>query len=75
MPKKIASTTQLTDEQLTQIFSDIKPVYRPDEAWLKAQRVKLRGEILNGPITAITLPDAWGSSAVTYWVELRRKAD
>ena len=45
MPRKTASTTQLTDEQLTQIFSDIKPVYRPDEVWLKAQRVKLRGAI------------------------------
>ena len=37
--------------------------------------VKLRGETLDGPITAITLPDEWGSSAVTHWVELHRKAD
>jgi hypothetical protein len=37
--------------------------------------VKLRGETLKGPVTAITLPDKWGSSAVTHWVELAREAD
>jgi CubicO group peptidase (beta-lactamase class C family) len=36
--------------------------------------VKLRGETLQGPVTATTLPDKWGSSAVTHWVELAREA-
>jgi hypothetical protein len=37
--------------------------------------LKLRGDVLNGPVTTITLPDAWGSSAVTHWIELQRQAD
>ncbi|MBX9787715.1 MAG: hypothetical protein K2Y37_02270 [Pirellulales bacterium] len=36
--------------------------------------VKLRGDVLNGPITAMTQYDGRGSSAVTHWVELKRKA-
>ncbi len=35
---------------------------------------KLRGDTLSGPITAITLPDAWGSSAVSHWVELKHES-
>ncbi len=35
---------------------------------------KLRGNSLSGPITAITLPDAWGSSAVSHWVELKHES-
>lgn len=53
MPRKTTWSTQLTDEQITQMFSDIKPVYRPDEAWLKAQRVQLRGAI------AVTQDAGW----------------
>jgi CubicO group peptidase (beta-lactamase class C family) len=34
---------------------------------------KLRDDTLSGPITAMTLPDAWGSNAVTHWVELERE--
>ncbi len=34
---------------------------------------RLRGDTLSGPITATTLPDAWGSSAVSHWVELTRE--
>jgi len=37
--------------------------------------LKLRGDVLNGPVTAITLPDSRGSSAVTHWVELKREPD
>jgi CubicO group peptidase (beta-lactamase class C family) len=36
---------------------------------------KLRDDTLSGPITAITLPDAWGSSAVSYWVELKHEPE
>ena len=36
--------------------------------------LKLRGETLNGAVTATTLPDKWGSSAVTHWVELGTRA-
>lgn len=35
--------------------------------------LKLRDQVLNGPATATTLPDRYGSSAVTYWVELKRE--
>ena len=35
--------------------------------------VKAEGDVLRGPVSAITLPDQWGSSAVTHWVELRRE--
>lgn len=35
--------------------------------------LKLRDQVLNGPATATTLPDKYGSSAVTYWVELKRE--
>ena len=45
MPRKAQSSTLLTDERVTQIFADIKPVYQPEDAWLKAQRVKLRGAV------------------------------
>ncbi|HEV3136883.1 MAG TPA: serine hydrolase domain-containing protein, partial [Pirellulales bacterium] len=36
--------------------------------------VKLRDQALNGPVTAITLPDGRGTSAVTHWLELKREA-
>lgn len=36
--------------------------------------LKLRDQVLNGPATVTTLPDKYGSSAVTYWVELKREA-
>ena len=35
--------------------------------------LKLRDEVLNGPVTVTTLPDECGSSAVTHWVELKRR--
>ncbi len=53
MPRKTTGSTQLTDEQITQLFSDVKPVYQPDEAWLQAQRVRLRGAI------AVTQDAGW----------------
>ena len=34
--------------------------------------LKLRGDKLNGAATTMTLPDAWGSNAVTHWAELKR---
>ena len=34
-----------------------------------------RGDVLNGPVTAHTLPDGRGSSAVTHWIELKREAE
>ena len=35
--------------------------------------LKLRDQVLNGPATVTTLPDKYGSSAVTYWVELKTR--
>ena len=35
---------------------------------------KLRDQVLNGPVMAITLPDGRGTSAVTHWVELKRES-
>ena len=34
--------------------------------------LKLRGDVLDGSVIVTTEPDAWGSSAVTQWVELKR---
>jgi hypothetical protein len=34
--------------------------------------LNLRGDVLNGPLIVTTEPDGRGSSAVTYWVELKR---
>lgn len=36
--------------------------------------LKLRDQVLGGPATVTTLPDQYGSSAVTYWVEVKRES-
>jgi CubicO group peptidase (beta-lactamase class C family) len=35
--------------------------------------LKLRDGVLDGSATTMTEPDAWGSSAVTHWAELKRQ--
>ncbi len=35
--------------------------------------LKLRDQVLNGPAIVTTLPDQYGSSAVSYWVELKHE--
>lgn len=45
MPRKVQRNPHLTDERIREIFADIKPVYRMDEAWLREQRVRLKGAI------------------------------
>ena len=37
-------------------------------------KLTLGDAVLNGPVMAITLPDAWGSSAVTHWAEIKRQS-
>jgi CubicO group peptidase (beta-lactamase class C family) len=34
--------------------------------------LKRRGEVLNGAITAITLPGKWFGSALSYWAEVKK---
>ena len=45
MPEKMQRNTNLADERIGESFAQIKPVYRVNEEWLKAQRVKLRGAV------------------------------
>ncbi|MCH8327290.1 MAG: HEAT repeat domain-containing protein [Candidatus Marinimicrobia bacterium] len=45
MPKDDYNQTHLTDDQLRELFSPIKPVIKVDEQWLTAQRVRLEGAI------------------------------
>ena len=37
-------------------------------------QLTLRGDVLNGAASAMILPDARGSNAVTQWLELKRNA-
>jgi len=37
--------------------------------------VKLRGDTLNGSITALSLPADRGGNAITHWIELHRVQD
>ncbi|MFB0516994.1 MAG: HEAT repeat domain-containing protein [Candidatus Neomarinimicrobiota bacterium] len=45
MPRQVQRNTDLSEKRLREIFAEIKPVYRVDEAWLQTQRVKLKGAI------------------------------
>jgi CubicO group peptidase (beta-lactamase class C family) len=43
--------------------------------YLLAVELNLRGDVLNGPVTAHLDFDGRGSSAVTQWIELKREAE
>ncbi len=45
MPRKIPQYPHLTDERIRELFTDIKPGYQVNEAWLQFQRLKLQGAI------------------------------
>jgi CubicO group peptidase (beta-lactamase class C family) len=65
-----------TDGILTGLFAgDIKNEDARGRPYQLRLDLKLRGDVLNGAVTAITLPDSRGSSAVTHWVELKREPD
>jgi hypothetical protein len=65
-----------TDGILTGLFAgDIKNEDARGRPYQLRLDLKLRGDVLNGAVTAITRPDSRGSSAVTHWVELKREPD
>ncbi|MCH8024483.1 MAG: HEAT repeat domain-containing protein [Candidatus Marinimicrobia bacterium] len=45
MPKRVSRNPLMTDDQLQELFSKIKPVYRIDEQWLTDQRYRLMGAL------------------------------
>ncbi|UCH11135.1 MAG: HEAT repeat domain-containing protein, partial [Fidelibacterota bacterium] len=57
MPKRTPRGSNLTETQIQDIFSEIKPVYQVNEEWLQDQRVRLKGALAVadeiGPLTRL----------------------
>ncbi len=45
MPRRSQRRSHLTEDHLHNLLSGVKPVYKPDEAWLNDQRVRLQGAL------------------------------
>ncbi len=45
MPKRVSRHPLMTDDQLQELFSKIKPVYQIDQQWLSDQRFRLMGAL------------------------------
>ena len=68
MPKDDYNQTHLTDDQLRELFSPIKPVIKVDEQWLMAQRARLEGAI--EVASAVTWWTRFVEQVQLWWQEL-----
>ena len=76
MPKRTSHGTNLTDPQIREIFSEIKPVYQVNEEWLQEQRVRLKGALAvtaeAGPLSRLVQQlQLWWEELPYLWAPVR----